>query len=68
MKVDLYTKVILTVIAACLTVIVIRDIEIIPEARAQSGTRDEVLRVQLVGIRESGSHGWERLPVKKQDY
>lgn len=68
MKVDLYTKVILTVIALCLIVIVIRDIEFIPEARAQSSSRDEVVRVQLVGIRESGMHGWEKVPVKKQDY
>ncbi len=34
MRIDLYTKIVLTVIAVSLTVIVIRDIQIIPEAQA----------------------------------
>ncbi|MBI5821011.1 MAG: hypothetical protein HZA88_18735 [Verrucomicrobia bacterium] len=64
MKVDLYTKVILTVIALCLTVIVIRDIEFIPEARAQFSSRDEVVSVQIVGIDKAINRSWEALSVK----
>ncbi|NDW13187.1 hypothetical protein D0T50_09800 [Bacteroides sp. 214] len=36
MKVDLYTKVILTVIAFCMSVSLLRDLEIIPSAHANS--------------------------------
>ena len=35
MKIDIYTKIILTVIAVCLTVIVARDMQIAPDAHAQ---------------------------------
>ena len=60
MKVDLYTKLILTVIALCLTVIVFRDTTIIPEARAAS---DDVKKVQIVGVSLFG-YGTQALPVK----
>ncbi|NDW13190.1 hypothetical protein D0T50_09815 [Bacteroides sp. 214] len=36
MKVDLYTKVILTVIAFCMSVSLLKDLEIIPSAHANS--------------------------------
>jgi len=36
MKPDIYTKVVLTIIAACLFIIAFRDISIIPDAKAQS--------------------------------
>ena len=35
MKVDLYTKMVLTVIAVCLAVLVIRDIPLIAEVQAE---------------------------------
>ncbi|MFD3000394.1 hypothetical protein ACFS7Z_08495 [Pontibacter toksunensis] len=36
MKVDLYTKTVLTVIAACLTVLVLKEVEVLPKAHADS--------------------------------
>ena len=35
MKIDFYTKAVLTVIAACLVILVIRQTSIMPEAKAQ---------------------------------
>ncbi len=37
MKTDLYTKTVLTVIALCLTVIVLRDVSILPKVQAEAG-------------------------------
>lgn len=54
MKTDLYTKTILTVIALCLTVIVLKDIQIIPTAYASDktvvDTRESDTEYRLVPI------------------
>lgn len=49
MKTDLYTKVILTVIAVCLAVIVIEDIPIVETANAQTGGPIDVNLVSIDG-------------------
>lgn len=36
--IDLYTKIVLTVIAVCLVYIVTKDVNIVPEAQAKSST------------------------------
>ncbi len=69
MKVDIYTKIILTVIAMCLTVIVLRDINIVSEAQAQAQARElasgeDVINVQLVGIKKTHRAPWDKLPVE----
>lgn len=51
MKVDLYTKTILTVIAGCLLYLVARDIPLVKEAHAQSRGPVEVNIVQIDGRR-----------------
>ena len=63
MKVDWYTKIILSVIATCLIVIVTRDIQFTPEAHAQVRARG-VTQVEIVGIEESQRLRWE--PIKVQ--
>lgn len=47
MKVDLYTKITLTVIAGCLLYLVARDISIVKDAYAQSRGPIEVNIVQI---------------------
>jgi len=66
MKVDVYTKIILTIIAACLVFIVIRDIHYTSEAQAQTSTYlgKPVMNVQIVGINEASHLQWE--PIKVQ--
>jgi hypothetical protein len=73
MKVDIYTKIILTVIAVCLTVIVLRDINIVSEAHAQAQAQararelasgEDVINVQLVGIKKTHRAPWDNLPVE----
>ncbi len=67
MKVDIYTKIILTVIAVCLTVIVLRDINIVLEAQAQPrelASGEDVINVQLVGIKKTHRAPWDNLPVE----
>lgn len=64
MKADLYTKLILTVIAISLALIVIRDIHFVPEAKAAEDRGDQVVKVQIVSIDESPNLPWELLPVK----
>lgn len=49
MKVDLYAKVILTIIAGCLVFMVVRDIPIVHDAYAQSRSIVEVNIVQIDG-------------------
>ena len=58
MQVDLYTKIVLTVIAACLVAIVVRDVPIVGEANAQMRASkgpvyeaDGALRVKVVNER-----------------
>jgi len=51
MKADLYTKIMLTVIAVCLACIVLKNISIVTEAQAQSTYNyDKVMRVNIVQI------------------
>lgn len=64
MKVDPYTKIILTIIAVCLIVIITRDIRIIPEVQAVSDRGDNVVKIQIVSIDESPNLNWEAIPVK----
>jgi len=60
--IDWYTKAVLTVIAICLVVLVVRDSQIIPEVWAAD---ERVVKVQIVGISNRGYHqwGWESIPV-----
>ena len=63
--VDRYTKVVLTVIAAALVTIVVRDIPFVSDALAQSGWyRGDTVPVTIRGIDECGSCSWEPLPVR----
>jgi len=64
--VDRYTKVVLTVIAACLIWICVRDLTVIPVAFAQADRGRDVVKVQIVSIDESPSLRWESLPVEIQ--
>ena len=49
MKVDLYTKMMLTVIACCLLYIVANDISLVKDVHAQSGGVANVNIVQIAG-------------------
>ena len=64
MRADWYTKVILTIIAACLVWMCVRDLAITPTTYAQADSGGEVVKVQIVSIDESPSLRWERLPVE----
>lgn len=58
MKIDLYTKLVLTVIAICLTIICFRDLDIVSPAYAQYvGSSKETLDVRIVSCEDD-------LPVK----
>ena len=65
MKIDLYTKVILTTIALSLLSIVFRDVPIISSAQAAPAVDrgDQVVKVQIVSIDESPNLRWEAIPV-----
>jgi len=52
--IDLYTKIVLSVIAICLAYIVTKDINIVPEARAQS--KGAAIDVNIVSV------GTDRIP------
>jgi hypothetical protein len=63
--IDKYTKVILTIIAVSLVIIILRDVPIIKEALAQTaGYKGSTIAVTIRGIDECGSCAWEPLPVK----
>ncbi len=64
MRADRYTKVILTIIAACLVWMCVRDLAITPAAYAQTDRVGEVVKVQIVSIDESPPLPWETLPVE----
>ncbi len=64
MKVDAYTKFILTVIAFCLLADLLRGTSVIPEARAAYDRGENVMKVQIVSIDESPNLRWEALPVR----
>jgi hypothetical protein len=53
MNTETYTKIILTVIALCLSVIVLRETSIVPEANAQAQIHEQVVKVQIVNSEES---------------
>lgn len=55
MKTDLYTKTVLTVIAICLTIIVIKQIDFIPKAYAKTTNFDSNIRYGLVPLNKNGS-------------
>ncbi|MTG98995.1 MULTISPECIES: hypothetical protein [Myroides] len=57
MKVDFYTKAILTVIAGCLLIMVIRDLSIVPKAHATEGSipNSAPLGYGLVPLNDDGS-------------
>lgn len=63
MKTDVYTKIVLTVIAVCLVVIVFRNIDFVPTAQAVQTVPavlpNDVVEVRLVGV----DYGVE-VPVK----
>ena len=53
MKTDTYTKTLLTVIAICLTIITVRDLEIIPKAHANTTTN--LAGYTMVPLNKDGS-------------
>ncbi|MBK7095062.1 MAG: hypothetical protein IPH57_08455 [Saprospiraceae bacterium] len=57
MKTDFYTKVVLTIIAICLTIIVLKQVDIIPNAYATGQTSDlkKNLNYGLVPLNDDGS-------------
>ena len=63
--IDRYTKVILTIIAVCLVIVVLRDVPIIQEALAQNALyRGDTIAVTIRGIDECSGCRWEPLPVR----
>ena len=60
MKIDLYTKGILTVIAVALVIIVAKDINLVDKAYAHDGlTHDEVM--YLINLYSLDQHGVEKV-------
>ena len=57
MKTDFYTKSVLTVIAICLTIIILKEVSIIPEAYATSNEMPILMSKNygLVPLNEDGS-------------
>lgn len=67
MKTDVYTKIVLTVIASCLVYLVAKDMAFVGSAEAQSRSPIEVNIVEVAGYKFSGtdiSSGYPALPVK----
>ena len=69
MKTDLYTKSILTVIAVALSIIVLKDIDIIPKAHASSNTNTAISNSNygLVPVNEDGSITVSFSPTEQLD-
>ena len=59
MKIDVYTKIVLTIIAACLVLLVLKAYNVVTPAYAA-----DVVDVRIRGIDEAGHLRWEDLPVK----
>ena len=55
MKTDFYTKTILTIIAICLTINVVKELEIIPKAYASKNTVETSENYKLVPISENNT-------------
>jgi len=62
MKIDLYTKIVLSVIAVCLGWIVVRDISVVDRAEAFE-KREQVQDVRLVGIKRHEGSTWDPVPM-----
>ncbi len=65
MKIDLYTKCVLTVIAVCLSLIVLRDVPMLEQAEA-SETKSNVQDVRIVGIHHHPQQRWDAMPTLQQ--
>ena len=61
MKPDLYTKVVLTIIAVCLLVIASKQVQLIPAAQAASG---DIVKVDIVKINGYNINTIGELPVQ----
>jgi len=71
MKTDLYTKIVLTVIAVALIGVVVQNVSLTPTAHAQS---DETMNVRIVAIRKPalvtdlpGFGNWDALNTAASD-
>lgn len=65
MKIDIFTKAVLSVIAVSLASIAFRDVPVISTAQAQINDRgDNVMKVQIVSIDESPTLRWEAIRVR----
>ncbi len=62
MKIDLYTKVVLTVIAVCLCWFLVRDLSVVQRAEAFEGGRG-IQDVRIVGIKRHPQGAWQPLPM-----
>ncbi|MBT3327597.1 MAG: hypothetical protein HN396_15285 [Gemmatimonadales bacterium] len=60
MKTDLYTKIVLTVIAVTLIGMLAQNVSLTATAHAQDG---DVQEVKIVAIRRGHLENWESLPV-----
>ena len=68
MKIDLYTKVVLTVIAGCLAIIVLKDVNVIPQAQAAGSELNSYNKnYGLVPLQENGSILVELAPNSTMD-
>ena len=65
MKIDLYTKCVLTVIAVCLSLIVLRDVPMLEQAEANE-TNSNVQDVRIVGIHRHPQQRWDAMPTLQQ--
>jgi hypothetical protein len=63
MKTDLYTKIVLTIIAVCLVVIAIERTNFTSVANADS---DNIVPVVIRGIDRAGGQNWETIKVEVQ--
>ncbi len=68
MKVDRYTKCVLTVIAVCLCLIVLRDVPMLERAEADqtNKAKQNVQDVRIVGIHRHPQQRWDAMPTLEQ--
>ncbi len=68
MKIDLYTKCVLTVIAVCLSLIVLRDVTVLDRAEADeaNAAQKNVQDVRIVGIHRHPQQRWDSMPTLEQ--
>ena len=55
MKTDAYTKIVLTVIAVCLSALVLQNMNLVPDAEASSGKQAATNKTVKVPVNEDGS-------------